>query len=138
MTGNSRTQSWPRLTVALRPDCMAVLLGLYILAVTAGPHGILGPPPDAGLGPAIKMVGVERFELRPSGPKPDALPELRYTPTMLSYPHSGYSSLLRIQNQFYFVFPDDRGALLAASGNSNCASGCTSNLAAAPPFNSKT
>ena len=95
---------------------MAVLLGLYILAVTAAPTVFQAHNPGAGLGPAIKMVGVERFELPALWSQTRCATRLRYTPTMLSYPHSGYfSSLLRMQNQFYFVFFLISGDALLAS-----------------------
>ena len=51
------------------------------------------------------MVGVERFELPALWSQTRCATRLRYTPTLLSYPHSSYfSSLLRLQSQFLFSF----------------------------------
>ena len=84
---------------------MAVLLGLYILAVTAFPSGLLGPDPDADLGPAMEMVGVERFELPALWSQTRCATRLRYTPTLFSYPSfKRISSTHRVRMSIYLLF----------------------------------
>ena len=53
----------------------------------------------------MQMVGVERFELPALWSQTRCATRLRYTPTVLSYPHSIYfSSFLISQSQFYSIF----------------------------------
>ena len=94
----------------------------------------------------MEMVGVERFELPALWSQTRCATRLRYTPTLLYYPHYSYfSSLLRMQNWFYLIFVSFYifGAGLQSDqppvyGNSKRASGCTPILAAAPPLISRT
>ena len=68
------------------------------------PLKTFGSPPAAGTGPAMAMVGVERFELPALWSQTRCATRLRYTPTLLYYPHYSYfSSLLHMQNWFYFI-----------------------------------
>ena len=53
----------------------------------------------------MELVGVERFELPALWSQTRCATRLRYTPTLLYYPHYSYfSSLLRMQNWFYLIF----------------------------------
>ena len=53
----------------------------------------------------MQMVGVERFELPALWSQTRCATRLRYTPTVLSYPHSiDFSSFLISQSQFYSIF----------------------------------
>ena len=53
----------------------------------------------------MEMVGVERFELPALWSQTRCATRLRYTPTLLYYPHYSYfSSLLRMQKRFYLIF----------------------------------
>ena len=94
----------------------------------------------------MEMVGVERFELPALWSQTRCATRLRYTPTLLYYPHYSYfSSLLHMQNWFYLIFisfyifgtglQSDQPTVY---GNSKRASGCTPILAAAPPLISRT
>ena len=83
----------------------------------------------------MAMVGVERFELPALWSQTRCATRLRYTPTLLYYPHYSYfSSLLRMQNWFYLILFNFIFLGLACSLTSRRFMATANVRLAAPPF----